>query len=186
MSEQKFDLATEKFFYYCMGLRKADMLNQVGMMRARYPDDTPERLSRRFIAAQTPLSMVTSALIHLPTVIPVAGPAFKFLGMASGTTLMMVLNMTLVMQIALIHGYDLNDRARIKELFAVIAATAAATSSTALIPQLATLRPGLRAIAGSTAIMTTAQLVGEVALKYYGRAQAAAGSTRSEETVAAA
>ena len=186
MSEQKIDLATEKFFYYCMGLRKGDMLNQVKMMRARYPDDTPERLSRRFIAAQTPLSMVTSALIHLPTVIPVAGPAFRFLGVASGTTLMMVLNMTLVMQIALIHGYDLNDRARIKELFAVIAATAAATGSTVLIPQLATLRPRLRAIAGSAVIMTTAQLFGEVALKYFSRRQAASDTAAAEETATVA
>ena len=127
MSDQKLDLATDKFFYYCMGLRRGDMYIQVEMMRARYPNDTPERLARRFIAAQTPLSMVCSALIHLPSAIPVAVPAFRILGLASGTTLMMILNMTLVMQIALIFGYDLDDRARIKELSAVIATTAAAT-----------------------------------------------------------
>ena len=117
MSDQKLDLATEKFFYYCMGLRKGDMRKQVEMMRGRYPNDT--------------------------AVIPVAGPAFRFLGMASGTTMMMILNMTLVMQIALIFGYDLDDRARVKELAAVIAATAAATSCTAVVPQLASLRPRL-------------------------------------------
>ena len=186
MSDQKLDLATEKFFYYCMGLRKGEMRNQVETMKSRHPNETPERLARRFIAAQTPLSLVSSVLIHLPAVIPVAGPVFRFLGLASGTTLMMVLNMTLVMQIAQIFGYDLDDRARIKELIAVIAATAAATSSTILIPQINALRPGLRAVAGSAAIMTTAQLIGEIALKHFSRRRVAPDSVMPEEDVAVA
>lgn len=186
MSDNKFDLATEKFFYYCMGLRKGDMRSQVAKMKARYPDDTPERLARRFITAQAPLSMVSSALIHLPAMVPALGPAFRFLGTASGTTLMMILNMTLVMQIALIYGYDLDDRARVKELLAVIAATAAATSSTVVIPQLASLRPRPKALAGSAVIMTTAQLIGEIALKYFSRKQIAADAEASEATAMAA
>ena len=179
VSNEDFDLATEKFFYYCMGLRKADIRTQVAIMRSRYPDDTPERLARRFIAAQTPLSMVSSALIHIPAVIPVAGPAFRFLGAASGTTLMMVLNMTLVMQIALIFGRDLDDNARIKELFAVIAATGLASGSTTLVPQLSTLRPTLKAIAGGATIMTTSRLIGEIALKFYSRKQIASSAQTS-------
>jgi len=171
MTDEKFSLATEKFLYYCMGLRKGDMRGQVAMMRSRYPDDTPERLARRFIAAQIPLSMVGSALVHLPTAIPLAGPAFRFLGLASGTTLMMVLNMTLVMQIALIYGYDLDDNARLKELLAVIAATGLASGSTALIPQLSHLAPRFRALAGGAVITTTSQLVGETAVKYFSRKQ---------------
>jgi hypothetical protein len=186
MSDQKLDLATEKFFYYCMGLRKGEMRNQVESMKSRYPDETPERLARRFIAAQTPLSMVSSVLIHLPSVIPVAGPAFRFLGLASGTTLMMVLNMTLVMQIALIFDYDLDDRARIKELIAVIAATAAAASSTMLVPSIASLRPGLRALVGSATIMTTAQLIGEIALKHFSRRQATPDAVMRGEDAAVA
>ena len=186
MSDQKLDLATEKFFYYCMGLRKGDMSRQVAMMKTRYPNDTPERLARRFIAAQMPLSMVSSALIHLPTVIPVAGPAFRFLGLASGTTLMMILNMTLVMQIALIFGYDLDDRARVKELLAVIATTAAASGITLLVPQLASLRPRLRAVVGSAAIMTAAQLTGEIALKYFNRRQVALDAAHSADAAAPA
>jgi len=184
MSNQKLDLATEKFFYYCMGLRKGDMRKQVEMMKLRYPEDTPERLARRFIAAQMPLSMFSSALIHLPTVIPVAGPAIRFLGVASGATLIMVLNMTLVMQIALIFDYDIDDRARIKELLAVIATTAAATGSTMLVPQLASLRPRLRAVAGSAAMITTAQLIGQTALRHFSRAQATSDEPNREDVVA--
>ena len=182
MSNPKIDLATEKFLYYCMGLRKGDMRAQVATMQARYPNDTPERLARRFIAAQAPLSMVSSALIHLPAVVPTLGPAFRFLGMASGTTLMMILNMTLVMQIALIYGLDLDDRARVRELMAVVAATAAASGSTVLVPQLSALHPRWRALAGSAAIMTTAQLIGEAALRYFGRAQIAADASAPDAT----
>jgi len=176
MSDKKFSLATEKFFYYCMGLRKGVISQEVAIMQAQYPNDTPERLARRFIAAQIPLSMVSSALVHIPAVIPVAGPAFRFLGLASGTTLMMVLNMTLAMQIALIFGYDLDDRARIKELLAVITATGLASGSTSVVPQLSSLRPGLRAVAGSATIMTASQLIGEIALKYFSRKRIADGA----------
>jgi len=180
MSDKGFDLATEKFFYYCMGLRKGDMRSQVAIMKARYPNDSRERLARRFIAAQTPLSMVSSALIHLPTMVPAMGPAFRFLGTASGTTLMMALNMTLVMQIALIYDHDIDDRARIKELVSVIAATGLASGSTVVIPQLSALSPRFRALAGSAAIMATSQLVGEIALKYFSRNQSSAGSGVSQ------
>ena len=185
MSNEKLDLATEKFFYYCMGLRKGDMRGQVAAMKSRYPNDTPERLARRFIAAQVPLSMVSGALVHLPTVIPVAGPAFRFLGLASGTTLMMVLNMTLVMQIALIFGYDIDDKARIKELLAVIAATGLASGSTALVPRLASLRPRLKAVVGGAAIMTTSQLVGEIALMHFKRKQITSNVQAPEASMAA-
>ena len=153
-------------------------------MRSRHPDDTPERLARRFIAAQAPLSMVSSALIHIPSVIPVAGPAFRFLGVASGTTLMMVLNMTLAMQIALIFGRDLDDKARLKELFLVVAATGLASGSTTLVPQLSNLRPRLKAIAGGATIMTTSRLIGEIALQYYGRKQIAPSNQTAQENVA--
>ena len=171
MSNQKIDLATEKFLCYCMGLRKADLRAQVAMMKARHPDDSPERLARRFIAAQTPLSMVGSALIHLPNVVPALGPAFRFFGLASGTTLMMIFNMTLVMQIAHIFGHDLDDKARVKELMAAIAATAAASSSTLLFPPAAALSPRWRALLGSAAIMASAQLIGEAALSHFRRSQ---------------
>lgn len=167
----KWGIASEKFFYYCMGLRKGDLSKQVTIMRSRYPDDSTERLARRFIAAQIPLSLVGSALIHVPAAIPAIGPAFRFLGLASGTTATMILNMTLLMQIALLYGYDIDDRARFKELMAVIAATGISSASTFVLPQLANLAPGIRAIAGGATILTTAQLIGETAIKYFSRNQ---------------
>jgi hypothetical protein len=170
-ANNKWGIASEKFFYYCMGLRKGDLSKQVALMRSRYPDDSTERLARRFIAAQIPLSLVGSALIHVPAAIPAIGPAFRFLGLASGTTATMILNMTLLMQIALLYGYDIDDRARFKELMAVIAATGISSASTFVLPQLANLAPGIRAIAGGATIFTTAQLIGETAIKYFSRNQ---------------
>ncbi len=122
-------MATEKFFYYYMGLRKGDMRKQVAMMQSRYPDDSPERLARRFIAAQIPLSLVGSALVHAPTVVPMAGPAFRYLGLASGTTMMVILNMTLALQIGLLYGYEIDDQARLKELLSIIMATSFSSES---------------------------------------------------------
>ena len=170
-AHNKWGIASEKFFYYCMGLRKGDLSKQVALMQSRYPDDSTERLARRFIAAQIPLSLVGSALIHVPAAIPAMGPAFRFLGLASGTTATMILNMTLLMQIALLYGYDLDDRARFKELMAVIAATGISSASTFVLPQLANLAPGIRAIAGGATILTTGQLIGETAIKYFSRNQ---------------
>ncbi|MCB1858472.1 MAG: hypothetical protein KDI63_09380 [Gammaproteobacteria bacterium] len=161
------NLATEKFFYYFLGLRKADLRRQVEMMQSRYPDDSPERLARRFIAAQTPLSLVGSALIHAPIAIPAAGPLLRLLGVASGTTVMMVLNMSLVLQIALAFGFDIDDRARLRELWAVVFTTGLASGSTVLLPQFAALNSAPRAVAGGTTVVAASRLIGEAAIHYF-------------------
>jgi len=179
----QWSLATEKFFYYYMGLRKGDLRKQVAMMQSRYPDDTLEQLARRFISAQIPLSLVGSSLIHIPTVFPALGPAFRFMGLASGTTVMMILNMSLSMQIAMIYGHDIDDRARLKELLAIIAATGLTSSSTALMPQLASLAPGYKALTGGALITTTSQLIGELAIKHFSRSRKLPGNNRQAEPV---
>ncbi len=168
----KWSLATEKFFYYFLGLRKGDLSRQVEMMRARYPDDSPERLARRFIAAQIPLSLVGSVLVHGPLAVPATGPLFRFLGIASGTTVMVILNMTLLLQIALAYGYDIDDRARVKELLAVIGITGFASSSAFVIPQYMALEPGPRAVAGGATMVAASQALGEAAIKYFNRSTA--------------
>ena len=53
---------------------------------------------------------------------------------------MVRLNMTLFLQIALLFGHDIDDRARLKELAAIIAATGLATY-TSQLPQLAYMQP---------------------------------------------
>ena len=167
----RWGLATEKYFYFFMGLRKGEIRKQVSMMQSRYPDESPQQLARRFVSSQAPLSLFSGALFHAPMFVPTMGPVIKLLGIAVGSSLMMRLNMTLVLQIALLFGYDIDDRARLKELAVIIAATGLATY-TSQLPQLADMRPINKGVLGGAAVMTASQLIGEAASRYYRKADA--------------
>ena len=172
-------LATEKYFYFFMGLRKGEIRKQVAMMKSRYPDDSPRQLARRFVASQAPLSLLSGALFHAPMFIPTIGPAVKLLGIAAGSSLMVRLNMTLILQIALLLGHDIESRARLKELAAIIAATGLA-SYTSQLPQLAGYSLHHKGIIGGAAVMTASQLIGETAIRYYSRGETAEDDSAQE------
>jgi len=161
-------LSTEKFFYFFMGLRKSEIRKQVRMMQDRFPDDTPEQLARRFVDAQFPLSVLGGALLHLPMLLPAFGAPLKLLGIAAGSSVMIRLNMTLLLQIAMLFGHDIDDEARVKEMAAIISASGLA-SATSLLPYVFNLRPGYRAMVGGATVMTISQLIGEAAIRYYSR-----------------
>jgi len=163
-------LATEKYFYFFMGLRKGEIRKQISMMQSHYPDDSPQQLARRFVSSQAPLSLLSAALFHAPMFVPTVGPVIKLLGIAVGSSLMIRLNMTLVLQIALLFGHDIDDRARLKELAAIIAATGLATY-TSQLPQLAGMQPLQKGVIGGAAVMTASQLIGETAIQYYSKAE---------------
>ena len=181
---KQWGLATEKYFYFFMGLRKGEIRKQVAMMKSRYPDDSPRELAKRFVAAQTPLSLLSGALFHAPMFVPTIGPAIKLLGIAVGSSLMVRLNMTLVLQIALLFGHDIDSRARLKELAAIIAATGLATY-TSQLPQLADYSLHHKGITGGVAVMTASQLIGETAIQYYGSGATAEESSAQEAMAAA-
>lgn len=94
-------------------------------------------------------------------------PALKFLGISTGAAVMIILNMTMVLQIALVYGHDIDDRARLKEMFTIIFASGLAGGTSAL-PHLSMLSPGYKALVGSTAVATVSQLIGEATIRYYG------------------
>lgn len=177
-------LATEKYFYFFMGLRKGEIRKQVAMMKSRYPDDSSHQLARRFVSSQAPLSLLSGALFHAPMFVPTIGPAIKLLGIAVGSSLMVRLNMTLILQIALLFGHDIDSRARLKELAAIIAATGLATS-TSQLPQLADFSLHHKGVIGGAAVMTASQLIGEIAIKYYGKGASAADDAAQEAMAAA-
>ena len=160
-------LSWEKFFYYFMGLRKGELLKDIAMMREQYPDDDAHQLAKRVVNAQVPLSLAGATLLQVPWLIPGISPIVKFLGVSMGAGVMVILNMTMVLQIAHIYGYDIYDRARLKEMFAIIAASGLAGGSSAL-PHLSTLQPGYRALVGGTAVTALSRLIGEAAIRYYG------------------
>lgn len=172
-------LATEKYFYFFMGLRKGEIRKQVAMMKSRYPEDSPHQLARRFVASQAPLSLLSGALFHAPMLVPTIGPAIKLLGIAAGSSLMVRLNMTLVLQIALLFGRDIDSRARLKELAAIIAATGL-TTYTSQLPQLADYSLHHKGIIGGAAVMTMSQIIGETAIQYYGRGAATEENSAQE------
>jgi len=169
-------LSTEEFFYFFMGVRKGEIRKEVKMMRERFPEDSPRQLARGFVAAQRPLSVLGGALLHVPLVVPGLGPMLKLAGIATGSTVMIRLNVTLLLQIALLYGHDIDDRARIKEMFTIIAASVL-TSSSSLLSQLVPLwDPRYRAVLGGVSVLAANQLIGEAAIRYYGRkAQAGIG-----------
>jgi hypothetical protein len=159
-------LSWEKYFYYFMGLRKGELKKDMAIMKEQYPDDDADQLARRVVNAQVPLSVLGGAVLHVPFLVPGISPVLKFLGIATGTSVMVILNMTMLLQIALVYGYNIDDRARLKEMGAIIAASGLAGGST-LLPIFNTLSPNYRALAGATTVTTVSQLIGEAAIRYY-------------------
>ena len=60
--------------------------------------------------------------MYLPMRVPALGPPLKLAGIAMGSSVMIRLNMTLLLQIAMLYGHDIDDRAWLKEMAAIIAA----------------------------------------------------------------
>ena len=170
-SESKsWGLSWEKYFYYFMGLRKGELKKDIGILKEQYPDDDAEQLARRVVNAQVPLSVFGGAVLHAPLLFPGISPALKFLGIATGTSVMVILNMTMLLQIALVYGHNIDDRARLKEMWLIIAASGVAGGSS-LLPIFGTLSPNFKAVAGATTVTAVSQLIGEAAIRYYRGAQ---------------
>lgn len=167
VSESKsWGLSWEKYFYYFMGLRKGELKKDIAIMKEQYPDDDADQLARRVVNAQVPLSVLGGAVLHVPMLIPGVSPVLKFLGIATGTSVMVILNMTMLLQIALVYGHNIDDRARLKEMLAIITASGVAGSSS-LLPVFSTLSLNYRVLAGATTVTTVSQLIGEAAIRYY-------------------
>ena len=161
-------LTIDEVFYFFLGLRKGEIRKQVRMLQERYPDESPRQLARRCITAQWPLSLMGGALLHVPALFPVLGPAIKALGIGTGASVMIRLNMTLLLQMALLYGYDIDSRARLKEMVAIIAASGL-NSSSSMFPYLLDLNRYYKALMGGATVMSANQVIGEAALLYYSR-----------------
>ena len=159
-------LSWEKFFYYFMGLRKGELKKDMAVMKQQYPDDDADELARRIVKSQVPLSLAGGVLLHTPLLVPGLSPALRLLGIATGASVMVILNMTMILQVALVYGHNIDDRARLKEMWAIVVASGLA-GGTSLLPNLSTMHPNLRALVGGTAVTSVSQLIGEAAIRYY-------------------
>jgi hypothetical protein len=158
--------ATDKLFYFFLGLRKGEIRRRVATLRSDHPDEGPDRLARRLIAAQAPLSLLGGALMHAPVLLPGIGTALRLLGVAGGASVMMRMHMFLILEIALLFGRDIDERARLKEMLAVIAATGLTSGMPLLVRKLGW-EPWYGIAAGSLATTGISQAIGEAAIRYY-------------------
>jgi hypothetical protein len=175
-SHEMQSIMTEEFFYFFLRLRKARIRKVVEAMQARFPGETPEQLARRLIAAQTPLSFLGGTLLHLPFLIPGLGQTLQLLGVMGGGASLSRMHLYLILEIALLFGKDIDDRARVPEMVAVVAATGLAAGAPFLIKAL-DLSPLLALPAAGLTASTVAQLIGDQAIRFYRQAlEAPAGS----------
>ncbi len=158
----------EKFLYHFLGLRKGEIRRRVKLMKERHPGESPEHLARRMVAGHMPLSLVGAAIMHVPMFVPGIGPVLKGLGVAGGATTLMRLHTALIMEIAVLFGRNLDERARLKEIWTVMSLAGLASASPLLIQRFG-MRPLVGLSAGISSVSAVSEIIGEVAIQYYKR-----------------
>ena len=83
------------------------------------------------------------------------------------------MHLYLVLEIALVFDQDIDDRDRIPEMAAVVAATGLSAAAPLLTSPLG-LQPWLAIPAGSLVAATTTRLIGECAIRYYSQSDSPA------------
>ena len=161
-------LAADQFFYFFLRLRKNEVKRVVQRAQSLYPTDTRERLARRLINTQTTLSFMAGALLNIPLLLPGAGQALKFVGIAGGTSMMTRMHLYLILEIAHIYGHDVDDKARVPEMMAIIASSGLAAGAPWLVQRMAW--PQLAAIpAAGLTVAAITQIIGQAAISHYQR-----------------
>jgi len=176
---------TDKFFYFFMGLRKGEIRRRVKKLKDEFPNESPEQLARELISAQIPLSLLGGTLIHAPMYIPGIGPAAKMFGVAGGATVVIRMHLTLILEIAMLFGHDIDEKKRLKEMAAVVGTSGLVSGST-LISEYFALKPYLAVLAGGMSITLLSQILGEAAIRYYGRKSAVASQEEMQPATATA
>jgi uncharacterized protein (DUF697 family) len=160
-------LATEEFFYFFLRLRKGEIRREIQVLRERYPDETPEQLAQRVIAAKTGLSLVGGALLYAPALFPGAGQAIQLLGVVGATSVLTRMHLYLILEIAYLFGRDIDDSTRVPEMLAVVAATGLGAAAPMLVQSLG-LAPIYALPAGALSCAAVTQAIGQAAIRYYG------------------
>jgi hypothetical protein len=163
-------IGTDQFLYFFLRLRKGEVRRVVQRAQSLYPGETSRQLARRLINAQSTLSFFGGALLHLPGLLPGAGTALKLAGFAGGASVVTRMHLYLILEIAHLHGHDIDDQARVPEMMAIVAASGIASASPWLIQALDWHRLAAIPAAGVGMVATT-QLIGAAAIRYYSKAE---------------
>jgi hypothetical protein len=159
-------ILTEEFFYFFLRLRKDRIRRVVKDLRARFPDETPEQLARRLISAQSQLSFLGGAIMHLPLLIPGLGHTLTLLGAVGGGAVITRMHLYLILEIALLFGQDIDDQTRVPEMAAVVAATGLAVGAPFLMDAL-DFNPLLSLPAAGLTAFSVSRLIGEETIRLY-------------------
>ncbi len=159
-------ILADQFFYFFLRLRKDRVRKVVEAVNGRYPQESAEQKARRLISAQTSLSFLGGALMHLPSLVPGLGYAFEFLGVVGGTSVLSRMHLYLILEIALLYGKDIDDEARVPEMVAVVAATGLA-AGVSLLSGALDLHALLPLPVGGITAAAAVGLIGEEAIRLY-------------------
>lgn len=159
-------LFTDEFLYYFLRVRKERVRKVVKRLREQYPDETPEQIARHLVASKTQLSLIGGTLTHLPMLVPGVGQALQLLGFVGGASMMTRMHLYLILEIALLYGKDIDDRARVSEMAAVVAAVGLGTAAPFLVRVL-DLNPLYALPAAAFSASAVTQIVGESAIRFY-------------------
>jgi hypothetical protein len=172
LSRQKTQsMVTDEFLYFFLRLRKGEVKRVVQRVKSLYPEESPEQLARRLVNTQSVLSFVGGSLLHLPQLIPVAGTAWKFAGFAGGASVVTRMHLYLILEIALLFEQDIEDKARVPEIIAVIGASSLAAASPFLVSKMNWNPLAAIPASGAAATLIT-QAIGAEAIRLYKKKQA--------------
>lgn len=166
-------LTADEFLYFFLRLRKGEIRRTVQRLRNSFPDEGPTELAHRLISSKARLSLIGGSLLQLPVAFPGIGQALTLLGMVGATSMLTRMHLYLVLEIALVFDQDIDDRDRIPEMAAVVAATGLSAAAPLLTSPLG-LQPWLAIPAGSLVAATTTRLIGECAIRYYSQSDSPA------------
>lgn len=160
------NLLVDQFLYFFLRVRKNRIRKVVDAVNESFPEETVEERARRLIDAQTSLSFLGGSLLHLPMLIPGLGQTLQLLGLVGGSSVITRMHLYLILEIALLHGRDIEDAARVPEMAAVVAATGLAVGAPFLVHFL-DVHPLYSLPAAGLASSCVSKMLGEAAIHFY-------------------
>jgi hypothetical protein len=162
-------ITSEEFFYFFLRMRKGEVKRIVGLLQARYPDESPEQQSKRLIASKTRLAVLGGSLLSVPWLFPGVGSTLKLAGIVGATSMLTRMNLYLINEIALVFGEDLDDSARISDMMAVVGATSISTAAPGYLGQMFGLNAWAQLPTGAVSSAAMTQLIGRAAISHFKR-----------------
>lgn len=159
-------LLTEQFFYFFLRLRKSEIRRIVKRTQELYPGESNRKLARRIIHTQSLLSFTGGALLQLPGLFPGIGSVLKVAGLVGGSSMLTRMHLYLILEIAHLYGEDIEDRARVPEMMAVLAGVAVPATSPYLTSLMEWHPASAIPVSGLSASAVTL-LIGEAAIRFY-------------------